>query len=107
MEILTTTLGQMIVLFLLIFIGYLLAKLKAVPDNTSTVLSKLENNLFVPALVLGTFINNFTTEKLGSAWNLFLTSLVICLIMIALALLVAKCCSKDQYIRDNKYFIRT
>ena len=100
MEILTTTLGQMIVLFLLIFIGYLLAKLKAVPDNTSTVLSKLENNLFVPALVLGTFINNFTTEKLGSAWNLFLTSFVICLIMIALALLVAKCCSKDQYIRN-------
>ena len=47
MEILTTTLGQMTVLFLLILIGYLLAKLKAVPENTSTVLSKLENNLLV------------------------------------------------------------
>lgn len=100
MEILTTTLGQMTVLFLLILIGYLLAKLNAVPENTSMVLSKLENNLFVPALVLGTFISNFTMEKLGNAWKLFLVSFVIGCIMIALAILVAKCCSKDQYIRN-------
>jgi predicted permease len=100
MEILTTTLGQMTVLFLLILIGYLLAKLKAVPENTSTVLSKLENNLLVPALVLGTFISNFTTEKLGSAWKLFLFSFVTGIIMILLAILVGKCCSKDQYIRN-------
>ncbi len=100
MEILTTTLGQMTVLFLLILIGYLLAKLKAVPENTSTVLSKLENNLFVPALVLGTFISNFTIDKLGTAWKLFLTSFVISFIMIILAIVVAKCCSKDQYIRN-------
>ncbi len=100
MEILTTTLGQMTVLFLLILIGYLLAKLKAVPENTSTVLSKLENNLFVPALVLGTFVSNFTVEKLGTAWKLFLISFAICFIMMILAVLVAKCCSKDQYIRN-------
>ena len=56
MEILSTTLGQMTVLFSLILLGFLLAKLKAVPENTATVLSKLENNLFVPALVLGTMV---------------------------------------------------
>lgn len=100
MEILTTTLGQMTVLFLLILIGYLLAKVKAVPENTATVLSKLENNLFVPALVLGTFVSNFTVEKLGTAWKLFLISFVICFIMMAFAILVARCCSKDQYIRN-------
>ena len=100
MEILTTTLGQMAVLFLLILLGYLLAKLKAVPENTATVLSKLENNLFVPALVLGTFVSNFTIEKLGTAWKLFLFSFLIGFIMIVLAVLVAKCCSKDQYIRN-------
>lgn len=99
MEILTTTLGQMTVLFLLILIGYILAKIKAVPENASIVLSKLENNLFVPALVLGTFISNFTVEKLGTAWKLFLTSFVICFVMMFLAVLVAKCCSKDEYIR--------
>lgn len=100
MQILTTTLGQMAVLFLLILLGYLLAKLRAVPDNTSVVLSKLENNLFVPALVLGTFINNFTVKKLGTAWKLFLISFVICFVMMALAVIVSRCCSKDQYIRN-------
>jgi len=100
MEILTTTLGQMTVLFSLILLGFLLAKLKAVPENTATVLSKLENNLFVPALVLGTFVNNFTVKKLGTAWQLFFISFVIGFIMIGLAMLVAKCCSKDQYIRN-------
>ena len=100
MEIFETTLGQMAVLFSLILIGYLLAKLKAVPENTSTVLSKMENNLFVPALVLGTFIKHFTVEKLGTAWKLFLTSFAICLIMIVLAIVVARFCSKDSYIRN-------
>ena len=100
MQLLMTSLGQMTVLFLLILIGFLLAKVKAIPENSSMVLSKLENNLFVPALVLGTFVSNFTVEKLGTAWRLFLTSFVICFIMMFLAVLVAKCCSKDQYIRN-------
>lgn len=100
MEIVATTLGQMAVLFLLIFLGYVLAKLKAVPENSATVLSKMENNLFVPALVLGTFVGNFTVEKLGTAWKLFLISFIICFIMMVLAVVVSKCCTKDSYIRN-------
>ena len=100
MEILITTLGQMMVLFLLIFLGYILAKVKVVPENSAIVLSKLENNLFVPALVLGTFIGNFTFEKLGAAWRLFLISFLICIVMIFAAVLVSKFCSKDEYIRS-------
>jgi len=100
MEILTTTLGQMAVLFILIIIGFLLAKLKTVPNNTAIILSKLENTLFVPALILSTFTSNFKREKLCVAWKLFLFSFVICFIMMALAILVAKGCSKDRYIRN-------
>lgn len=100
MEILMTTMNQMFVLFLLIFVGYILAKVKAVPENSATVLSKLENNLFVPALVLGTFVGNFTFKKLGAAWKLFSISFVICIIMIFAAVFVSKCCSKHQYIRN-------
>ncbi len=88
------------VLFSLIFMGYVVAKVKVVPENSATVLSKLENNLFVPALVLGTFVENFTLEKLSTAWKLFLVSFVICIIMMFLAIIVAKWCSKDQYIRN-------
>lgn len=100
MEILITTLGQMTVIFLLILIGFFIAKINVLPDNSAVVLSRLENNLFVPALVLGTFVNNFTVEKLGTAWKLFCISFIICIAMMALAIVVAKCCSKDQYIRN-------
>ena len=40
------TLAQMLQLFLFIMAGYILSKLKAIPDNAATVLSKLENNIF-------------------------------------------------------------
>ena len=100
MEVFQATLGQMLVLFLLIAMGYIVAKLKVVPENSDTVLSKLENNLFVPALVLGTFASNFTLEKLTSAWKLFGISFGICFVMMGLAILVAKWCAKDSYIRN-------
>ena len=100
MSVLSATVGQMLVLFSLILMGYVVAKVKVVPENSATVLSKLENNLFVPALVLGTFVENFTVEKLSTAWKLFLISFVICIVMMFLAIAVAKWCSKDQYIRN-------
>lgn len=100
MSVLSATVGQMLVLFTLILLGYIVAKAKAVPEDSATVLSKLENNLFVPALVLGTFVSNFTVEKLGTAWELFLISFAICLVMMFLAVIVARCCSKDNYIQN-------
>lgn len=100
MSVLSATVGQMLVLFTLILLGYIVAKAKAVPEDSATVLSKLENNLFVPALVLGTFVSNFTVEKLGTAWKLFLISFAICLVMMFLAVIVARCCSKDNYIQN-------
>ena len=100
MQVLQATAGQMLVLFSLIVMGFVVAKLKVVPENADTVLSKLENSLFVPALVLGTFVSNFTIEKLSTASKLFGISFVICFVMIALAVLIARCCSKDSYIRN-------
>lgn len=100
MQVLQATIGQMLVLFSFILLGYVLAKLKAVPDNSATVLSKMENNLFVPALVMGTFVGNFRMEKLSVAWQLVLTSFLICLVMMLLAVVISKCCTKDKYIRN-------
>ena len=60
MELFNTTLNQMAFLFLLILIGYGLRKSNFLPDNTAKVLSKLENAIFIPALVLRTFVENFT-----------------------------------------------
>lgn len=99
MQVLQATTGQMLVLFSFILLGFVLKKVNAIPDNSATVLSKLENNLFVPALVLGTFAKNFRMEKLSTAWQLFLISFLICFVMMFLAVIISKCCSKDAYIR--------
>ena len=90
-------------LFSLIIMGYVVAKAKVVPENSATVLSKLENNLFVSALVLGIFIENFTLEKLGTAWKLVIVSFVIALIMMVVATVVARWCHKGGrlYVTDR------
>ena len=87
-------------LFSLIVIGYVLAKLNLVPKNAETTISKLETTVFVPALVLGTFMNNFTIEKLSKTGNIFLVSIIIEAIVIPLSLLLVKLVAKDTYTRN-------
>lgn len=64
------------------------------------MLSKLENCIFIPALVLGTFIDNFTTQTITTAWKLLLGSLALAMIAIGLSLLCVRFCSKDKYERN-------
>ena len=96
----TTTLSQMAFLFSLIIIGYVLAKLNLVPKNAEASISKLETNVFVPALVLGTFMSNLTVEKLTQAGNIFLVSIIIEAIVIPLSLLLVRLVAKDKYTRN-------
>ena len=100
MDIFFETLYQMIFLFSFIVIGYLLAKLRLLPAVSAAILSRLENMLFIPALVLGTFIRSFTVEMLHSAWRILLFSLLLAIVaVIPLSILCARLCSKDPYTR--------
>ena len=92
-----SALNQTAFLFGFIIIGYLLVKLNTLSENAATVLSRLENSVFIPALVMGTFIKNFTLEKLSVSWKLILISFVIALIVIPVAILVSKAVTKDNY----------
>lgn len=98
MSIFVTTLNQTSFLFGLIVIGYFLVKLKVLPENSASVLSKLENNVFIPALVLKTFIENFTVERIGVTWQLFAFSFLFIFLVIPFTILVAKFATKDSYI---------
>ena len=100
MTVFIATLNQTIFLLLFILAGFVLSKWNFVPDNAQTVLSKLENTIFIPALVLGTFIDNFTAQTIADAWKLLLGSLVLAIVFIALALLCVRFCSKDKYERS-------
>ena len=89
----------MICLFALIAIGFIVSKWRFVPENTSQVLSKLENILFVPALVMGTFIDNFTVSSLSSMWKIFVLGFATVFFFIAVSLVVARICYKEKYLQ--------
>jgi predicted permease len=97
MQVFTSTIQQMALLLIFMIIGYILSKAKIVPDNASGVLSKLENNVFTPASILGTFLANFTVSKLSGAWQYLLVGTIVVLVSIPIAMLVSKMSSKDDY----------
>ncbi len=95
-----STLSQTAFLFSLIIVGYILAKFKFIPESSAAVISKLENLLFVPALVTGTFITNFTVEKITSAWKIMLVSFIIIFVSMPVSFLAARLLGKDKYQRN-------
>ncbi len=95
----SVTIQQMFVLCSLILLGYILMKTGLLPKNSETVLSKLENYLFLPALVLSTFITNFTVEKISKTGSLLAFSIIIEFFIIIVALLSTRLITKDSYIR--------
>ena len=99
MQVFSSALSQMGVLFIFIIIGFITAKLKIVPDNAGAVLSKLENNVFTPASILGTFITQFTVAKLASSWQLVLGGAVVVLLGIPVGILISNLTTKDSYVR--------
>lgn len=99
MTVFFSTLQQMAFLFLLIVIGYIVARVNAVPENAPGVLSKLENNVFIPALVFGTFLQQFTTERITTSWQYLLGGFAVLAISIPASMLCARFCAKDAYTR--------
>ena len=96
MTLFTSTLEQMAFLFSLIIIGYLLVRCKILDGSAAGILSKLENWLFVPALVMGTFISKFTVDILREASQLVLISFAIILVMIPISILISRLLAKDR-----------
>ncbi len=100
MNLFFATLSQIAYLFTLILIGYLLVKTKVVASGAASVLAKLENTVFIPALVLETFIDNFTPKTLSTAGRLLGFSFLLALVFIGLALLCSRFLAKDRYTRN-------
>ena len=87
------------VLGLFMIIGFVVAKLGIVDKGATALLSKLENNVFLPALVLYTFMANLNAASLSQSWKLLLFSLIAELIIIPIAITSARLASKDGFIR--------
>ena len=97
MAVFLATLEQLAFLFSFILLGYVLARKNIIPDNAHSVLSKLESWVFMPCLVMGSFMENFTPEKLSAAGGLFGGSFLLTGLAIGAAVLFARLLSKDGY----------
>ena len=64
MDILTKTINQMLVVFVLIAIGYILKKKNIVDDRAHANLSRIELFVFAPALNLASQIENCNIQAL-------------------------------------------
>ncbi len=99
MGVFLSTLNQMGFLMLLIVVGYILVRFNLVEEGGTKILSKLENYLFIPALVLSTFISNFTVKTFSTAWKFLVCGAIVVLLSAVFAVFASKLCSKDEYIR--------
>ena len=99
MTLFLSTLNQMGVLGLYMAVGFTVAKLGILPKESSKVLSRLENSVFLPALVLYTFLKNFTVSTLRDSWLPLLVSLAVEIIVIPIAIFIARHASRDGFIQ--------
>ncbi|MBR3849240.1 MAG: hypothetical protein IKM36_01980, partial [Oscillospiraceae bacterium] len=72
MEVFSLTLRQMLVMFTLILIGFLLRKKSILPDNAGRVMAKMETFIFVPALSLFTQMTKCTVRSFAENAHLIL-----------------------------------
>lgn len=90
MQIFNLTLNQMLMMFLLILVGFLLRKKTNLPENAGTTMAKLETFIFVPALSLFTQMTKCTVETFRDNAMLILYGFVIVMCVILLAYPLSK-----------------
>lgn len=100
MTIFHLALERILLLFVFILAGFVLVKVKGLPKTSGEVLSKLENNLFIPALVFSTFASSFKMEKIAVAWKIFVLGAVVCVIMMIFSWIVVPRITKDKFTQN-------
>jgi len=91
-----STLNTTLLLFLFIIAGYIIRKARLLPDSADSVLSKLENTLLIPAVVINTFIDKFTVENFSTLWPLILISACIIAALIPFSVFISRKLGHDD-----------
>lgn len=95
-----STLTPMLMMFTCIVIGYVLNKLKLLPENADTALAKLETYVLVPSLNIYTFMNYCRVESLSSHRYFIAVAVVLISVAVAIAYPLSILFSKQGYQRN-------
>lgn len=85
MQIFNLTLTQMLMMFTLILVGFILRKKSPLPDNSHTVMSKLETFVLAPALSLYNMMTKCNVKTFSENWTLILYGFIMILCAVALS----------------------
>lgn len=99
MDVLNSTINQMLVLFTFMALGYFLNFKGILPLNTSTALSRLETNVLVPCLVFNTFYKYCTIKNLSEKWLYIVYGIGIMVVSLIIGVFLAKIFAKDDYLQ--------
>ena len=96
----SATLSPMLVLFVCMVIGFVLNKKELIPRDTATVLSKLENYILVPSLIINTFTKYCTVDSVTEKFSLIIYSLIVLFMAIFIAVPLSKLFAKRHCDRN-------
>lgn len=96
LETFLATLSPMLVMLICIAIGFILRKTKAATENAAAVMSKLEINVLLPALILRTFLTYCTVESITSRYETVLYGLIATVLAMAMGIPLTKVFSKEK-----------
>ena len=97
MDIFRQTSVQMLMMFCMILIGYIVRKKKILPEKADTVLARSNTFVFVPALVLQTQMNRCTVQTLTQNAGIILCGLTVVTLSILAAYPLAKLFAREKH----------
>jgi len=100
MDIFLLTVNQLANMFLFLIIGFIMRKKKIGGDGVSKTLSALLVNVFLPAMFILNFRDNFTVENITGNFKLLLCGLCVLLISIIPAKIFSKLLAKTPLQKD-------
>ncbi len=99
----TATLSPMLVMFLCMIIGFVAKRKSLIAGNSDSIISRLENYIFVPALIFSTFSTYCTISSLKEQYNLIIYSLIALTVALAISILLSTLFEKNNYYTKNIY----
>ena len=93
-------LSPMLYMLLFIAAGFVLRRLKLLPENAALVLSRLESNLIIPAMILNAFIRNCTVESIRADYPAMLLSTGLEMVLIIISRPLSGLFAKAGWERD-------